>query len=57
VLWATHLMDEVKPEDPLIVLNQGKVQAQALCKDLCEQYASSDVYQLYFSLTKNSEAV
>jgi len=57
VLWATHLMDEVEPDDQLIVLHHGKVQAQALCKDLCEQYASSDVYQLYFSLTKNSEAV
>ncbi|MBL0710168.1 MAG: ATP-binding cassette domain-containing protein [Colwellia sp.] len=57
VLWATHLMDEIEPDDQLIVLHQGKIQAQALCKDLCEQYGSHDVYQLYFSLTKNSEAV
>ncbi len=57
VLWATHLMDEVEPDDQLIVLHQGKVQAQALCNDLCEQYASNDVYQLYFTLTKNTEAV
>ncbi|MEY8214526.1 MAG: ABC transporter ATP-binding protein [Colwellia sp.] len=57
VLWATHLMDEVEPDDQLIVLHQGKVQAQALCKDLCEQYSSRDVHQLYFALTKNAEAV
>jgi len=57
VLWATHLMDEVEPDDQLIILHNGKVQAQALCKDLCEQHDSIDVYQLYFSLTKNSEAM
>lgn len=27
VLWATHLIDEVRPQDPLIVLDRGKVKA------------------------------
>ena len=28
VLWSTHLIDEVEPEDFLIILRQGKIQAQ-----------------------------
>lgn len=27
VLWATHLIDEVRPQDPLIVLDRGRVKA------------------------------
>ncbi len=55
VLWATHLMDEVEPDDNLIIINNGAIQAQALCTDLCTQYNAADVYQLYFSLTRNAE--
>ena len=28
VLWATHLVDEVQPQDELIILNEGRVLAQ-----------------------------
>ncbi|WP_286238448.1 ABC transporter ATP-binding protein [Neptuniibacter halophilus] len=34
VLWATHLMEEVQPDDPVILLHQGRIlicdQAQAM---------------------------
>lgn len=57
VLWTTHLMDEVKPSDQLIVINKGEIQAQAQSSQLCEQYNVDDIYQLYFALTHNTEAV
>jgi ABC-2 type transport system ATP-binding protein len=57
VLWTTHLMDEVEPSDQLIVINKGEIQAQAQSSQLCEQYNVDDIYQLYFTLTKNTEAV
>ena len=57
VLWASHLMDEVKPSDQLIIINQGEIQAQAQSSDLCKQYKVEDIYQLYFALTCNAEAL
>ena len=57
VLWTTHLMDEVQPSDQLIIINKGQIQAQAQSSQLCEQYNVDDIYQLYFALTKNTEAV
>ena len=57
VLWTTHLMDEVQPDDQLIIINKGEIQAQAKSSQLYEQYNVADTYQLYFSLTQNTEAV
>ena len=57
VLWTTHLMDEVQPSDQLIIINKGQIQAQAQSSQLCEQHNVDDIYQLYFALTKNTEAV
>jgi len=57
VLWTTHLMDEVQPEDQLIIINNGEIQAQAKSSQLYEQYDVEDTYQLYFELTQNVEAV
>ena len=57
VLWTTHLMDEVKPSDKLIVINKGEIQAQDQSSKLCEEHKVDDIYQLYFTLTQNTEAV
>lgn len=56
-LWTTHLMDEVEADDQLIIINNGEIQAQAISSELYEQYNVADTYQLYFSLTQNTEAV
>jgi len=57
VLWTTHLMDEVDPSDQLIVINKGEIQAQDQSSKLCEHHKVKDIYQLYFALTQNTEAV
>lgn len=57
VLWATHLIDEISADDQLIIINQGKIQAQGVTDDLCKKYQATDVYQLYRTLTANAELV
>lgn len=32
ILWATHLVDEVRPDDQLVVLHKGKIIANDICK-------------------------
>jgi ABC-2 type transport system ATP-binding protein len=34
VLWATHMLDEVEPGDPLVVLHEGGLCWQGLARDL-----------------------
>jgi ABC-2 type transport system ATP-binding protein len=34
VLWATHLVDEIRPEDPVIVLHRGKVLVNASAAEI-----------------------
>ena len=36
VLWATHLTDEVRPEDQLVILHQGRVLADGLCGEITQ---------------------
>lgn len=57
VLWATHLMDEIRQRDNLIVINRGEINAQGITAQLCEKFDASDVYQLYRQLTNNSEVM
>ncbi len=37
VLWATHLTDEVRPQDRLVVLHRGRVMADGLCGEIIGQ--------------------
>ena len=34
VLWATHLFDEIEPDDDLLVLNRGKIVARGETKEV-----------------------
>jgi ABC-2 type transport system ATP-binding protein len=36
VLWATHLTDEVAPDDQLVILHRAHVLAQGNCADICD---------------------
>ncbi|WP_261967608.1 ABC transporter ATP-binding protein [Prosthecodimorpha staleyi] len=37
VLWATHLFDEVRPADPIVLLHKGRVLARGTTPELCAQ--------------------
>ena len=37
VLWATHLTDEVYPDDHLVILHRAQVLASGRCADICNE--------------------
>jgi ABC-2 type transport system ATP-binding protein len=37
VLWATHIMDEIQPDDDLVILHQGQVLRQGKAADIAGQ--------------------
>lgn len=57
VLWATHLMDEISEDDHLLIINDGKIQAQGVSGTLCKEHQVADVYQLYRTLTASEELI
>ena len=43
VLWATHLFDEVEPDDDLLVLNKGRIVARGTAKDVVAETGAGDL--------------
>jgi ABC-2 type transport system ATP-binding protein len=43
VLWATHLFDEIEPDDDLIVLDRGRVVARGMAKEVVAETGASDL--------------
>ena len=41
VLWATHLVDEVLPDDQLVILHQGKILKDGICTDITGEQSLS----------------
>lgn len=52
VLWATHLFEEVKHNNNLIVLSKGRVLAHDLCEALLAKYHQQDIEHLWQHLMK-----
>jgi ABC-2 type transport system ATP-binding protein len=51
VLWATHLVDEVWPDDDLVVLHEGRVQAAGTVADVLSASGAEDVLGAFNRLT------
>jgi ABC-2 type transport system ATP-binding protein len=43
ILWATHLVDEVEPDDPLIVLHKGRILRRGMSREIQEEAGSADL--------------
>jgi ABC-2 type transport system ATP-binding protein len=43
VLWATHLFDEVGPDDDLLVITRGKIVARGKAKDVVAETGAKDL--------------
>jgi ABC-2 type transport system ATP-binding protein len=43
VLWATHLFDEVEPDDDLLVLAKGRIVARGKAKDVVAETGAGDL--------------
>jgi ABC-2 type transport system ATP-binding protein len=51
MLWATHLIDEVEPDDPLLVLHQGQLKTDGRARELCQAQGTQDVAGAFKQLT------
>ncbi|MBR9884631.1 MAG: ATP-binding cassette domain-containing protein [Oceanospirillales bacterium] len=51
VLWATHILEEVKTSDPTIILHKGKVLAQGIGQALCDDQNAQSIGELFEQLT------
>ncbi|GAB4233356.1 MAG: ABC transporter ATP-binding protein [Kiloniellaceae bacterium] len=54
VLMATHLVDEVMPDDDLIVLNQGRIVARGQVAEVVRQSGAADLDDAFTRLTGKS---
>ncbi|HYG90659.1 MAG TPA: ABC transporter ATP-binding protein [Azospirillum sp.] len=51
VLWATHLIDEARPEDGVVVLHRGRVLAAGLVTEVCAAAGAETLGQAFGLLT------
>jgi ABC-2 type transport system ATP-binding protein len=52
VLWATHLLDEVYSTDKLVVIHQGRLQAQGTREDIMCKAGVDNLNDAFFNLTQ-----
>ena len=52
VLWATHLIDEIYPDDKVIVLHQGRVKATGSINDVLRQTGTVAIKDAFYALTQ-----
>jgi ABC-2 type transport system ATP-binding protein len=55
-LWATHLVDEVRAGDRVVVLHEGRVRAQGRLDDLLRETGAADLAGAYHHLTEPARA-
>lgn len=51
LLWATHLIDEVKPDDRILVLHRGRLVADGNAAALCAMTGTADLGEAFAALT------
>lgn len=56
VLWATHLIDEIYPDDKLVILHQGEVKASGSVDSVCELVGAQNIGEAFDALTKRRAA-
>jgi ABC-2 type transport system ATP-binding protein len=55
VLWASHLIDEIFPEDHLIILHQGRIKAKGTVDQVLKQAGSEQINEAFFKLTQGEQ--
>ena len=51
VLWTTHLVDEIRPEDHVVVLHKGKLRADATSAEIIAGAGASSIGEAFTTLT------
>lgn len=55
VLWATHLLEEISLDDPVVILHRGKVLAQGIGREVCQEEDETSLDALFDRLTASTE--
>ena len=55
VLWATHLIDEILPQDRILLLHQGQLLSSGSGHDLCEISGQQHLADAFESLTQQTD--
>jgi ABC-2 type transport system ATP-binding protein len=56
VLWATHLIDEIAPDDRVVLLDRGRVRATGAVGDVVQAIGARDLGDAYLQLTTRAAA-
>jgi ABC-2 type transport system ATP-binding protein len=52
VLWATHLFDEIEPNDDLVILHQGRILAEGKVACVIAKAEARDLHSAFVQLTE-----
>jgi ABC-2 type transport system ATP-binding protein len=52
VLWATHLFDEIEPDDDLVILHQGRILARSKVACIVAKAKARDLHAAFVQLTE-----
>lgn len=55
VLWATHLIDEILPQDRVLLLHQGQLLSSGTGDDLCELSKKQRLADAFETLTQQTD--
>jgi ABC-2 type transport system ATP-binding protein len=56
VLWASHLIDEIYPEDHLIVLHKGQIKSKGTVDEILQTTGTTSIKDAFYSLTQGEQA-
>lgn len=56
VLWASHLIDEIYPDDHLIVLHKGQIKAKGTVDAVLESTQTTAIKDAFYKLTQGEQA-
>lgn len=51
VLWATHIIEEIAPDDRIVVLHQGRIRAEGGHDEVLAQTGTTDISDAFLKLT------
>ncbi len=52
VLWASHLIDEIYPEDKLIILHKGQIKAMGSVDEILQKAGAPTIKDAFYKLTQ-----
>ncbi|CAG7857105.1 hypothetical protein MCAMS1_01826 [biofilm metagenome] len=56
VLWASHLIDEVYPDDRLVILHKGQIKADGFVHEVLQQSGMATIKEAFNALTQGQQA-